>query len=356
MNISKSIKSKENWVELLLAWSSCLDRELPWRERYPRNPYYVWVSEIMLQQTRTEAVKPYFNTWIHKFPTVHDLAYAEESEVLHTWQGLGYYNRARNLQRAAQEVESKYGGNLPETRSELESLPGIGSYTAGAILSIAYGQREVAVDGNILRIYSRLYNIEEGIMKSKGKRKITQLVEETLPIPAGIFNEALMDLGQEICIPKYPKCGECPISMACDAYALGKEKTLPIKTKKKAPKEYYVACALIMKDNKFLMHKRADKGMLASMWEFPMIIDESADKAVHDLFILWGEESNVDSIWTYSHTFSHQIWHMSAYLIKQKNQIVLDKNLKWFSSEEYMHIPLAGPHARLAAWAKKILK
>ena len=104
MNISKSIKSKENWVELLLAWSSCLDRELPWRERYPRNPYYVWVSEIMLQQTRTEAVKPYFNTWIHKFPTVHDLAYAEESEVLHTWQGLGYYNRARNLQRAAQEV------------------------------------------------------------------------------------------------------------------------------------------------------------------------------------------------------------------------------------------------------------
>ena len=160
------------WVKVLMDWSAQLERELPWREKSPRDPYRVWISEIMLQQTRTEAVKPYFNTWMEKFPTVHALAEASEAEVLHAWQGLGYYSRARNIHAAAREMDSHYGGRVPDELKAVESLPGIGSYTAGAILSIAYGKRTSAVDGNVLRIYARLYGIEEDILKAKGRGRL----------------------------------------------------------------------------------------------------------------------------------------------------------------------------------------
>ena len=152
-----------DWPQLLLGWFRTHRRDLPWRTT-PRDPYKVWVSEIMLQQTRTEAVKPYFNTWMEKFPTVHALAEASEAEVLHAWQGLGYYSRARNIHAAAREMDSHYGGRVPDELKAVESLPGIGSYTAGAILSIAYGKRTSAVDGNVLRIYARLYGISMALM------------------------------------------------------------------------------------------------------------------------------------------------------------------------------------------------
>ena len=208
----KGKKGESDWPERLLAWFDRHKRDLPWREDKPRNPYHVWISEIMLQQTRTEAVKPYFNSWMERFPTISALARAKESEVLHQWQGLGYYSRARNIHKAAMEMAETYGGRLPERKEDILSLPGIGSYTAGAILSMAYGKREGAIDGNVLRVYARLYQVEEDILKSRGRKKIEALVKETLPDRAGDFNEALMDLGADICIPKNPRCSLCPLA------------------------------------------------------------------------------------------------------------------------------------------------
>ena len=215
------IQSGQEWPHKLLTWFDQNRRDLPWREGRPRNPYYVWVSEIMLQQTRTEAVKPYFESWKRRFPTIEALAEAEEADVLHAWQGLGYYSRARNLHKAAREMVEKYGGAIPEDKKDVRALPGIGEYTAGAILSMAYGKHEAAVDGNVLRVYARLYGIESDILKSAGRKEITTLVEKTLPARAGDFNEALMDLGSEVCVPKHPKCEKCPLHGECAALRLG---------------------------------------------------------------------------------------------------------------------------------------
>ena len=162
----------DTWPSVLLSWFDAHKRDLPWREAKPRDPYHVWVSEIMLQQTRTEAVKPYFASWMERFPTIHDLAMAEEADVLHAWQGLGYYSRARNLHKAAQVMEEKYGAKMPKTVAEVKALPGIGEYTAGAICSMAFGQKEAAIDGNVLRVYARLYGVEEDILKSVGRKAI----------------------------------------------------------------------------------------------------------------------------------------------------------------------------------------
>lgn len=342
----------KDWPNSLLSWFDRNRRDLPWREDKPRNPYHVWISEIMLQQTRTEAVKPYFNSWMERFPTIHDLAEADEAEVLHQWQGLGYYSRARNIHKAAREIEETYGGELPDNKEEVLSLPGIGSYTAGAILSMAYGKKEGAVDGNVLRVYARLYEVEEDILKSRGRKEIEKLVESTLPERAGDFNEALMDLGAEICIPKNPRCQSCPLSLECCALLHGREKELPLRSAKKAPKEEQAACGLWVRDGRVLLHKRPPKGMLASMWEFPMALASSSEGAREELEkMLQGKTE--DSLWHYSHVFTHRIWHMNAYLIKGSR--VPEGEYRWFTPEEYREIPLAGPHARLAAFVEKII-
>lgn len=213
----------KDWPKRLLSWFDANKRDLPWRESKPRNPYHVWVSEIMLQQTRTEAVKPYYESWMARFPTIKDLADADEQDVLHQWQGLGYYSRARNLHKAAREMEEKYGSEMPDTADEVRALPGIGDYTAGAILSIAFGKKEPAVDGNVLRVYARLYGIEDDVLKTAGRKKIRTLCEETIPERAGDFNEALMDLGANVCIPKRPRCSMCPLSSYCLALKEGRE-------------------------------------------------------------------------------------------------------------------------------------
>ena len=342
----------KNWMSLLLSWFDTNKRELPWREDKPRNPYHVWISEIMLQQTRTEAVKPYFNSWMERFPDIRRLAEAEESEVLHQWQGLGYYSRARNIHRAAREMVEAYGGTLPEDKEEIRSLPGIGEYTAGAILSMAYGKREAAIDGNVLRVYARLYEVEEDILKSEGRKIIARLVEETLPLRAGDFNEALMDLGAEICIPKNPRCGECPLAAECRSFHDGKEKELPLRTRKKAQKEEEAACGIIIRDGKVLLHKRPDKGMLASMWEFPMALSSDREKAREALEKEMAGKAE-DSLWRYKHVFTHRIWHMNGYIMG--NVTIPSGEYRFFSPSEYREIPLAGPHARLATFVEKLL-
>ena len=342
----------KNWPALLLAWFDRNKRDLPWREAKPRNPYHVWISEIMLQQTRTEAVKPYFVSWMERFPTIHDLAHADEADVLHQWQGLGYYTRARNIHRAAREVEETYGGRLPENKEEILSLPGIGSYTAGAILSMAYGKKEPAIDGNVLRVYARLYAVEEDILKTGGRKIIESLVGETLPDRAGDFNEALMDLGAEICIPKNPRCESCPLASLCRAFREGKAKSLPFRTPKKPQKEEEAACAVIIRDGRVLLHKRPSKGMLASMWEFPMALSRSREEAKEALEALLTGRAG-ESLWHCRHVFTHRIWHMNAYPMEDIH--VPEGEYRRFSPEEYREIPLAGPHARLAAFVEKLI-
>ena len=203
---------KPLWVRDLLDWYDHNKRDLPWRDS--GDPYKVWVSEIMSQQTRIEAMKPYYETWMGLFPTLQDLAAASEEEVVHAWQGLGYYSRARNLRLGAQMVVADFDGRIPMDRKAMESLKGVGSYTAGAVLSMAYGQHQTAVDGNVLRIYARLYGITMDILSTAGKKAITAIVEDTLPYDRpGDFNQALMDFGSAVCIPKSPRCHDCPLGL-----------------------------------------------------------------------------------------------------------------------------------------------
>lgn len=169
---------EDNWSSLLLDWFDAHGRDLPWRDESPRDPYKVWVSEIMLQQTKVETVRPYYDSWMERFPNIKSLAAASQDEVLRQWQGLGYYSRARNLHEAVQEVQAKYGGRVPDTKKEVRALKGVGDYTAGAILSLAYGKKEAAVDGNVLRIFARLYDIEENVLTTAVKKQVAALVEE----------------------------------------------------------------------------------------------------------------------------------------------------------------------------------
>lgn len=340
------------WPAILLAWFDQNKRDLPWRETKPRNPYHVWVSEIMLQQTRTEAVKPYFTSWMERFPTIEALADASEADVLHHWQGLGYYSRARNLHKAAQIIKNEYGSTMPNDKEEVRALPGIGDYTAGAILSMAYGKKEAAIDGNVLRVYARLYAVEEDILKSAGRKVILQLVEETLPDRAGDFNEALMDLGANVCIPKHPRCDICPLSAFCEAFRQQRAEELPHRTKKKPQQELCAACAICMKNGKVLLHKRPRTGMLASMWEFPMTLADTSGESRKLLEKELQGKAEQD-LWHYTHVFTHRIWHMIAY--EMGDIIIPAGEYQWFSVAEYKEIPLAGPHARLASFVEKLL-
>lgn len=349
------MKAGQIWTEELLRWFDHSKREFPWREDNPRDPYRVWISETMLQQTRTETVRPYYISWMEKYPHVADLAEAEESEVLHSWQGLGYYSRARHIHQAAREIMENYGGEIPHDKISLQKLPGIGEYTSGAILSIAYGEKQPAVDGNVLRVYARLYAVDEDILQAEGKKKIRNLAEATIPSDRpGDFNEALMDLGADICIPRCPRCSLCPIRFFCQALAQGRTEILPVRSQKKKPPLFYAACGIIRKGNSFLMHLRPEKGMLASMWEFPMVLTEKKKESIPALEYLTGGDAG-QSVWRHKHIFTHRVWDMTAYMVSRGESVPEGSDWCWQSPEKWEKIPLAGPHARLAAFIKSAL-
>ncbi|HZW02849.1 MAG TPA: A/G-specific adenine glycosylase [Anaerolineaceae bacterium] len=252
----------------LLDWYAGAARKLPWRG-HP-DPYAVWVSEIMLQQTRVETVIPYFERWMQRFPSVAALAAAGEQQVLQAWEGLGYYSRARNLHRAAQQVVAEHGGQLPQTRRELESLPGIGRYTAGAIASIAFGQDEPALDGNIRRVFARLYDVETPARAPEGERLLWSLVAQNLPAGlAGDFNQAVMDLGATICTPRAPACGVCPVAAHCLARERGTQELRPVLPARKAVPHLTVTAAVIERGGELLLARRPAEGLLGGLWEFP---------------------------------------------------------------------------------------
>lgn len=266
----------------LLDWYYKNARDLPWRK--DKDAYKVWVSEIMLQQTRVEAVKDHYNRWMKRFPTLESLAQASEQEVLTYWQGLGYYTRARHLLSGVREVYANYGGIVPDDANSMQKLPGIGEYTAGAIASIAYNQPSPAIDGNVLRIFSRLFCLEEDITKQAAKRKIDRLIRDHMSGQTpGEFNQALMDLGAMVCIPRRPRCPICPLTNLCEAYAREVQDTLPVRAPKKLPQLIVLAAGLVKKGGNYLVRQRAATGLLASMWEFPTVEMAEDEVAVEKL-------------------------------------------------------------------------
>jgi A/G-specific adenine glycosylase len=256
------------FTQPLLDWYRQNARRLPWRD-HP-DPYVIWVSEIMLQQTRVETVIPYFQNWIQRFPTVNALAAAPLQDVLNLWEGLGYYSRARNLHKAARIVVETHDGHLPQDAAGLRALPGIGRYTAAAIASIAFGQDEPALDGNIRRVLSRFFNLDTPARSTQGEKQLWELAQQNLPPgQAGDYNQAIMDLGATICTPSSPNCPNCPVSSSCQAYALGLQEQRPVTTPKPEIPHYTVTAAVIQRDGRTLIVQRPLTGLLGGLWEFP---------------------------------------------------------------------------------------
>jgi len=253
----------------LLAWFQHHARKLPWRGE--RTPYRVWVSEVMLQQTQVEAVIPYYRRFVERFPDVESLADAPLEAVLKAWEGLGYYARARRLHQAARQLRASGDGRLPPTFDELKALPGVGTYTAGAIASIAFGQGVPAIDGNARRVISRLFGIREDVTRSATKRRIMALAQELLPEGhAGSFNEAIIELGATVCTPRNPSCSECPLNANCLAYAQGEQHVLPVRRARPKAPHYDVAAAVTVQDDgAVLVTQRNMDDMLGGLWEFP---------------------------------------------------------------------------------------
>ena len=252
----------------LLKWYNANQRTLPWRG-HP-SAYAVWVSEIMLQQTRVETVIPYFEKWMRLFPDVQALAEASEHDVLNTWEGLGYYSRARNLHKAAKIVAEQFHGEIPRDLTDLRKLPGVGRYTLGAIASIAFDMDVSALDGNIKRVYARIFDIDLPVDSAAGEKILWGLADEYLPHGhAGDYNQALMDLGATICVPKNPRCLICPVMELCKARQHGTQDQRPVLKPKKEVPHYVHAAAVIIERKKVLLAQRPSQGLLGGMWEFP---------------------------------------------------------------------------------------
>ncbi len=308
-------------VEPLLTWYDQNKRILPWREN--RDPYRIWVSEIMLQQTRVEAVKPYYDRFVKELPDVRSLAQAEEERLLKLWEGLGDYNRVKNMQKAAKMIMESYGGKMPEEYDLLLQLPGIGAYTAGAVASIAYNQPVVAVDGNVLRIVTRLTADSSDILSEKFKRHIQQELLKIVPwVRPGDFNQALMELGATVCLPNgAPKCDECPWHDMCMAREQGRLEEIPFKRKKKARVIEKKTVLLLQDGAHTLIRRRPDQGLLAGLYEFPLfdgwLDEEQIKQEVQNLgcSALYIKESE-----TAVHIFSHKEWHMKGWLVKVEEQ------------------------------------
>ncbi len=298
-------------VPYLLQWYDYNRRILPWRE--DPAPYHVWVSEIMLQQTRVEAVKGYYDRFLTRLPDIAALAAAEDEELLKLWEGLGYYNRVRNMQKAARVIVEQYGGEMPADYEKLRALPGIGDYTAGAVSSIAFGLPYPAVDGNVLRVMSRIACSEEDIAKEQTKKKLKEDLTSILPGRVGDYNQSLMELGAVVCLPNgKPLCGQCPVVHLCRAFQAGRETQLPVKTAKKERRIEKRTVYLLSCGGRFLLHRRKPEGLLAGMWEFPNVLEPEGipgGKVPEDTLTVTKRKKA-------KHIFSHVEWHMEGLWIE----------------------------------------
>lgn len=318
-------------VKPLLDWYQENKRVLPWRE--DADPYHIWISEVMLQQTRIEAVIPYYKRFMRELPTILDLAQVEEDRLLKLWEGLGYYNRARNLKKAACEIVSKYHGAFPNNYEKICDLPGIGEYTASAIASICFSLKEVTVDGNVLRVYMRLRNSCENIDSLSVRKEVRKNLMTIIPKASGNFNQALMELGEVICLPNgVPKCNICPLQKLCKAKKEHTYLSIPIRNQKQQKKNQKYTVLLFICGNKIALHKRGEEGLLKNLWEFPNISGDYTKEEIIQ-YLTDGAikvESIVPSI-SYTHVFTHVKWQMKSYIIKTAEE---SKEYIWKSLRE----------------------
>ena len=310
-------------ADLLPAWYSPSARRMPWRTESP-DPYQVLVSEIMLQQTRVETVKPYFTRFVAELPTFRALAEAPEEQLLKLWEGLGYYSRVRNLQKAARTVMKEYGGELPSDRERLLKLPGIGEYTAGAVASIAFGLPEPAVDGNVLRVCARLLNCHSPVTGLAFRKRIRERLKQIYPPGhAAEFTQSIMDLGAMICLPGAPRCGDCPLQEICLGFRSGDAPALPVRARPpERKKERLTVFLLHTKDGKTALRKRPDRGILAGLWEYPSEKGFLTPEQIRDW--LENHELSAEEIidaGCAKHVFTHLEWEMQAkrILCRQEN-------------------------------------
>lgn len=355
----------------LLAWYDENKRDLPWRRS--KNPYHIWVSEIMLQQTRVDTVIPYYERFLDWFPTVESLANAAEERLLKAWEGLGYYSRVRNMQTAAQQIMSEFEGKFPSTYEGISSLKGIGPYTAGAISSIAFNLPQPAVDGNIMRVLARLFEVNHDI-GNPSNRKLFQAMMEVLidPDRPGDFNQALMDLGSDIEAPVNPRPQESPVKDFSAAYQHGTMDRYPIKAPKKKPIPIYLKALVVQNSQgKFLLEKNESEKLLAGFWHFPLIeVDDFSDQTQdldlfsqvaesilqlgpspqesfeqdYDLEVDW-QDLRFDEV---KHIFSHRKWHIQIIAGRvSESQEYADREVLWLSPEEFSNYPLAKPQQKI---------
>ena len=318
---------------LLTDWCAAVRRPLPWR--LSPTPYHVWVSEIMLQQTRIETVIPYYARFLAALPDIRSLADAEEDFLLKLWEGLGYYSRARNLQKAAKCVMEKFGGELPREAAKLRTLPGIGDYTAGAVASIAYGEPEPAVDGNVLRVMTRVLARADDIALPRTRAEIAALLREHYPRGerAGLLTEGIMELGETVCLPNAaPKCDVCPLSTLCRACLRGETENYPVKSPPRQRRIEQRTVLLLRCGGCYAVRKREEKGLLAGLWEFPNLdgaLDETA--ALSAVRALGGEAGGIKPCGETKHVFTHVEWHMRGYRIEVAEKL---PDFLWKTPEE----------------------
>ena len=355
----------------LLAWYDENKRDLPWRRS--KNPYHIWVSEIMLQQTRVDTVIPYYERFLDWFPTVESLANAPEDRLLKAWEGLGYYSRVRNMQTAAQQIMEDFDGEFPSTYEGISSLKGIGPYTAGAISSIAFNLPQPAVDGNVMRVLARLFEVNHDI-GNPSNRKIFQAMMEVLidPDRPGDFNQALMDLGSDIEAPVNPRPEESPVKEFSAAYQHGTMDRYPIKAPKKKPIPIFLKALVVQNSQgQFLLEKNESEKLLAGFWHFPLIeVDEFSDQTQdldlfsqvaepilelgpspqesfeqdYDLKVEW-QDLRFEEV---KHIFSHRKWHIQIIAGRvAETQEYADREVLWLSPEEFSNYPLAKPQQKI---------
>lgn len=341
--------------EDLLKWFKENKREMPWRESY--DPYHVWLSEIMLQQTQVVTVIPYFKRYIEKYPTLEALANASETEVLKLWEGLGYYSRARRLISCAQEVMEEHNGQMPMDYNALLKLPGIGPYTAGAILSIAYNKPYPAVDGNVKRVFSRYYNVQVPINDPKQHKVFDKLVSDVLPADARNFNQGLMELGALICKPASPLCEQCPIYKNCEAYNNNLQQLLPLYNKKPDKQKKIWSVALIQNEDTLLLEFRDQETLLGQMWGVPSLEIDSAnhsEEVLKNHMKTYGVDCDtLEYIGQVKHVFTHQIWEMGIFYGRVSSPQTLEKG-EWQPIKELEKLTIGTGYRKVLKLLKEI--
>jgi len=353
--------SSNTFTKKLLTWYKNNARTLPWRES--RDPYAIWVSEVMLQQTRVKTVIPYYQKWMLSFPNIQTLANTSQQEILSTWEGLGYYSRARNLHKAAQILAEHFNGELPQDTASLIKLPGIGRYTANAIASIAFNADVATLDGNIRRVLSRVFNVDLPAGSKESEKRLLAIAAENLPPGnASAYNQALMELGATICTPHSPKCESCPLKSSCQANLLGIQDKRPLRKSKANIPHHTVTAAVIFRDKKVLITQRKPNGILGGMWEFPggklKKGETLAECLQREIMEELGTQIQIkEPFGIYNHAYTHFSFTLHAFQCSispmQQPKPLQVQTLQWINPNELPNFPMGKVDRQIA---NRILK